>query len=550
MNSNQPASLFEFSELVNALCNPLTYPHPVEVITTIETHISIVFLTGDFAYKLKKPVNFGFLDFSTLANRQHYCQLELTLNRRFAPQLYLAVVPIYFDCPNFSVQTPLNSTAQPVDFLVKMTQFDPNLVLGRLLNQRIFSPSERDNLANQVAQAISQFHLLASHVEPTSFLGEPNTLLQPMLDNFAVLQSTFSAPTHQAWLNDLLDWTHSQFNALRLLLVVRKQQGFVRACHGDLHLDNIALVDEQPVLFDGIEFSEPFRWIDVMSDLAFLLIDLDFRGQFALQRQILSRYLTLTNDTEGLAVLRFYKVYRALVRAKITTLRAQQLAHDPLVQNNLRQDNLQEQACLQNAARYIEQAWSYTQPSPTLKLILLQGVSGSGKSFLTQALLQHIDAISLSSDLERKHLFGINALDRVKPAQKSQLYSPQMNQQTYATLLSKAQSMLSQGCNVLIDATFLKRAHRQPFYDLANRLQLNAYVLYLQTPSALAQQAITERLHANNNPSDADVSVMLNQLHVLEPPQPDEPALSLHAVELRQEIPIKRIQDFLQSVDK
>lgn len=495
-------------QLIQHLLNPTIYQHPVSLITTIETHISIVFLTGDYAYKLKKPVNFGFLDFSTLEARQQFCSLELTLNRRTAPDLYLDVCPLYasenWDQLSF---TPLGPKDEPIEYLVKMRQFDPNLVLGKHLQAATLNPSQ----VSFLAKTIAHFHLNAESVEPACDFGHPDNLIQPMLDNFPSLLSTFEHPEQQYRLRQLAEWTHFTQKTLWDSLWARKQNGFVKACHGDMHLDNIALINDQPILFDGIEFNEQFRWIDTLNDLAFLLIDLDYRQQFGLKRQILNDYINETGDFAGLTHLRFYQVYRAMVRSKITALRYHQF---PV-------NSLQRTEYWQRALDYLKQAEDYAYQIPNPQLILMQGISGSGKSYYAQQILKQQDFLTISSDRERKRLFGISALTRVTEEQRSQLYSAQMNQATYERLQELTTQLLTEGFSVIVDATFLKAQHRQPYFDIARQTQANLMIFSIATNPDIAGQQILHRQTLNQDPSDADLSVMQHQLKINETPNAD-----------------------------
>ena len=525
--------------LIDQLCLPESYPHPVEVITTIETHISVVFLTGQYAYKLKKPVDFGFLNFTQMQDRKRFCQQELRLNRRTAPDLYLEVLPIY-EYPDGRIQfnPPKNQTLpiksiepiEPIDYLVKMNQFEPNAVLGRYLTHNTLSSEQEKQLAQQIAQ----LHLQSNKVDAASHLGEPETILQPMLDNFSTLLENCNG-TYKQRLALLLDWTHLRFEHLRPLLIKRKQEGLVRECHGDLHLDNITLIDDKPTLFDGIEFNDEFRWIDGISDLAFLLIDLDFREQSGFKRRLFSQYMKLTGDYSAIELLSFYRVYRSLVRAKISALRFNQLDQKSSEYQHYRRITLQ----------YVEQAERDAFNIEKPQLILLQGVSGSGKSYLSKQLLEQIDAVVISSDIERKRLFGVDALHRVTEQEKQALYAPTMSQKTYQRLQDLATEILSLGVSVIVDATFLKQQHRTPFYQLADALGFDSKVIYISTEESTAKQAIELRQSLNNDPSDADVSVMMNQLKVLQPPTPTENALTLKANELRHFFPADLTQEFL-----
>jgi aminoglycoside phosphotransferase family enzyme/predicted kinase len=502
----------DFDRLVNTLMTPEFYPHPVDVITTIETHISIIFLTGPYAYKLKKPVNFGFLDFSTLAKRHQYYQLELALNRRTAPDLYQGIVPIYLGRTKYSVD-PTKPNDAPVEYLLQMKQFDPNLVLGRYLQSHELTQTQKIDLVKQIAQ----LHMTAEGVADNSPFGEPETVLQPMLDNFPPLLDALPHPETQYRLQQLLTWTELEAKNQRKLLQQRKKNGAVMACHGDLHLDNITLIDDKPVLFDGIEFNEAFRWIDRLNDLAFLLIDLKNKEHPTLANWIKNRYLQQTGDYEGLPLLPLYEVYRNLVRAKITALRAQQL-----------QEKHQIQQTLDIANQYILQAEDSAYRLDSPQIILMQGVSGSGKSYVADKMAEAIGAIVLSSDVERKRLFGISPLTRVDESQKQDLYSAQMSQKTYERLFQLTDQLLKLGHKVIVDATFLKHAHRNRFHELGKKLNAPSQVVSIQPSLQTIEDQIRQRTELNNNPSDATIDVMRQQTQAIEWPEAPETAFILH----------------------
>lgn len=507
------------SKLIDGLTSPETYPHPVEVITTIETHISVIFLTGQYAYKLKKPVNFGFLDFSTLTLRKRYCELEITLNQRTAPNLYLKTLPLYYDGQHFS----FSPIGELVDYVNQMVQFDPNAVLGRILEEETLSTEQIQRLAQDIAQFHQNAQTIVENEDQTLAWGQPDNLLHPMLDNFPTLLKTFNHPDDQYRLNQLAEWTVYTQKSLSDFLQQRRNHGYVKACHGDMHLDNIALLDGLPTLFDGIEFNEQFRWIDVINDLAFLLIDLENRQQPLLKRQLLNQYLAVTGDYDGLTCLVFYQVYRAMVRAKISALRAHQLESHP------------EQATqmLSLARHYIQQAEDTAYQVTPPKLILMQGVSGSGKSQYAQQLLQHVDAIIISSDIERKRLFGIDPLHRVSETEKSQLYSAEMSQKTYQRLAELAEKLLELGYSVIVDATFLKIQNQLHFQQLAKKTKSHFKLFSIQPFEHLGQIEINlkQRQQANNDPSDATLEVMKMQCQQFEAPKATEAVLSIQPMQ-------------------
>jgi hypothetical protein len=513
--------------LLDWLSQPQNYPEQPHDVRRIETHISAVFLTGNFAYKLKKPVDFGFLDFTQLEQRHHFCQMEVDLNRRTAPELYLGVIPIYQ-----SESDPKQIGFEPApglvtsDYLVKMRQFDPDCVLSRYVGQNPLNETQQMGLAH----AIAQLHLKAEPIESGAFLGSPSCVLQPMTDNFPSLFALLDTPRPQQTdprldttslknrLNQLELWTRDQHTLLSPMIEQRQANGHVRACHGDLHLDNITLINGKPVLFDGIEFNDQFRWIDTLSDLAFLLIDLDFRGQENLALNLLNFYLRETGDYAGLVLLRFYQTYRALVRAKITGLRYEQL--EPSSEDA--------QQTLKTMLSYIDLAENYAylyHRKPTLYIMV--GVSGSGKSTIAQQLHQQTGALVISSDIERKRLYGIRPQTRVTEAEKAELYGAKMNELTYNTLYQACLSGLQAGLSVIADATFLQAKHRQRFIDLATQLQTDYLMVVIEPNEQLARQWLAQREALDQDPSDANYGIMQRQLAYYEAPSQEENALIL-----------------------
>lgn len=513
--------------IINWLSQATNYGQNVKQVEKIETHISMVFLTGEFAYKLKKRVNFGFLDFTPLSARKTYCEMEVSLNRRTAPQLYLDVIAIY-QHPQHSKQISFEPLPGLVvaDYLVKMRQFDPQNVLSRYVLKQPLT----DHQTNDLAEAIADLHQQAEPIKGGDFLGSPACVIQPMLDNFpsllALLNSQhpiISKPEldlnqQQNRLRQLEHWTHTQHTLLAPMIEQRQQEGHVRACHGDLHLDNITLINGKPVLFDGIEFNDQFRWIDTLSDLAFLLIDLDFRQQPGLAAKILNRYLQLNGDYAGLVLLRFYQTYRALVRAKITGLRYEQLSPD----------SIEARETLNTMLAYIDLAEHYaylhhTQPT----LYIMQGVSGSGKSYYADQIHRQTGAIVVSSDRERKRLYGVYAQHRVTEAEKRQLYSSEMNQATYQRLFESCQSALQAGLSVVADATFLQAKSRQTFICLAQSFDQPYLIVCIEPNAQQAAELIKQRHQRNDDPSDASVDIMQRQLNQFEQPGDNENHLCL-----------------------
>jgi len=485
-----------------ALCEAMLqadfYPHATDNIRLIETHISSVFLTGEYAYKVKKAVNFGFLDFSDLTRRQFYCEEELRLNRRLAPDLYLQLVPIYQHQDGYSLQA--TNDASPIEYAVKMRQFDPQNQLDCLLARQQLSIEHMEELAMQ----ISNFHQIAAIADDTLPWGEQTDVTKPCFDNFPIIEKILHDDSDaMQQLAELNTWTSQQQAHLADTFKQRKQQQKIRECHGDMHLGNIAVVNGKITLFDCIEFNETFRWVDVISDLAFLLMDLQYNGRADFAHRLLNAYLTQAGDYDGLEVLQFYLVYRALVRAKIASL-----------QNN-------KAVCL----AYVQLAKRYTQQQAPI-LAITYGVSGSGKSWGSRKICDEKGWIHLRSDVERKRIAGVSLTDRNA---EDKLYESGMSRKTYDQLHQFAATAIKAGYSVIVDATFLKQADRQRFQDLAEQLACDYQILHFTASLERLEQNIRQRQQRNDDPSDATVEVMYQQREQwLEPLIKDERQFEQH----------------------
>lgn len=449
-------------EDVRSLLNPACFDHPVERLELLETHISWVILTGPFAYKLKKPVNFGFLDYSTRERRRHFCFEELRLNRRLAPNLYLDVVQL------------------GEEYAVKMRQFPQEALLDRCQ----VGPHHVDSIADQVAR----FHLALPPAPADTEWGAPWAVQAPVRENFDQLVPYAGELALRAW-------SEKEFLRIRPLLSERRRRGFIRECHGDLHLRNMFETPAGVTIFDGIEFNPNLTWIDVMSEVAFLVMDLEHRGYYAWAHRFLNRYLELTGDYGGLSLLDYYLVYRALVRTKVEAL-----SNSPAWRE------------------YLQLAKQLARPrSP--RLLITHGVSGSGKTFQTQRLLEREGWIRLRSDVERKRLFGLAPEAGSGSALGAGIYSRDAGELTYARLLALSRHLLSAGFPVIVDATFLARPQRDPFRQLARELDVPFSILDLKVSPEVARQRLRERA---GDASEADEAVLERQLESYEPLDPSE----------------------------
>ncbi len=487
------------------------YDHPVKNIELIETHISWVILTGDFAYKIKKPVDFGFLDFSTLAKRKHFCEQELRLNRRLAPDIYLDVVAV----TGTTDEPHIAGSGEIFEYAVKMAQFPQPAQLDNMLTAGELKLEHMDAIARMIAN----FHQSTTVATDAMDYGNMETIYQPVEENFRQINEHLNSDRYADKLTSLLQWGKSTFTKQQTLMAKRKVDGFIRHCHGDMHLRNMLWLSDKPMAFDCIEFNERLSWIDVISEIAFLIMDLQHRQQHQLANRFLNSYLEITGDYAGLSVLPFYLCYRALVRAKVNTLR-------------LKQENLttgEKGNTIAEFEKYLGLALTYTQPA-TAKLIIMHGLSASGKSTVSQKLLDAIGAIRIRSDVERKRLFKTTSTDSAADKVDAGIYSADASQQTYEKLIELASLIVNAGYDVIVDAAFLKHEQRKSFQTLAKQLNAGYVILQINAPAEILRQRIAQR---KNDVSDADLAVLEHQLANLQP---------LHQEEVKNVITVNTIE--------
>lgn len=483
------------------LSRPQAFPHAVRTLELVQTHISWVVLTGEYAYKFKKPVKLSFLDFSTLALRRAACAAELRLNRRLAPQLYLEVVPLAG-----SERAPqLGGAGAAFEYAVKMRQFPQEAQLDRRLAAGAIGAAECERLAARIAQ----LHESAPIAAPDSVYGAPERVqrdvagtLRDLLDG---ADDAWRAPLQQ-----LESWTYAQGMQLAPLMLARRREGRVREVHGDLHLANLVLIDGEVLPFDCIEFDPQLRWIDLMNDLAFLLMDLRAHGRSDLAYRVLDRYLQATGDYQGLPLLSYFMVYRALVRAKVAQIRVR--AGDGAAQAQVH--------------TYVQLAVGLAQ-APRPALLLMHGLSGSGKTWLSEQLLATLPAVRVRSDVERKRLHGLAADQRSGAQLNTGLYSAGGSARTYARLAELARSAIEGGERVIVDAAFLQRRDREAFRDLAAQMHVPLAIVSCAASEPQLRERIAARMQAGADASEADLPVLEQQLRNAEPLAPAERGYSI-----------------------
>ena len=499
--SNCQTDYIAQSKLVAALLVGHRYPHPAKAVRLIETHISWVLLVGRYAYKIKKALDLDFLNFTTLEARRFCCTEEIRLNRRLAPKIYLDVISI-----GGSPDEPELGAQPAIEYAVRMRRFASANQMDRLLARGKILPRHLDCLAATLAC----FHGGLPAAETDSAFGSAAAIHASALQNFEQLQPLLKQPADLDAVAALRHATEVAYTGCEKRFGERRAQGCVRECHGDLHLGNIVLVGDEPIPFDGIEFNPALRWIDVMDEAAFTVMDLLHRERPEFAYRFLNAYLEATGDYGGVSVLRFYVAYRAAVRAKVSAIRASQAGM------SIRDT----EDALATCRSYLELGEAYlTQYQPTL--IITHGLPGSGKTTFAQAALERLQALRIRSDVERKRLFGLAPLAD-SSCIGNNMYSADATRRTYARLRELARGLLMAGFPVIVDAAFLKQDERKQFRELAQELSVPFAIASMQASKATLSARITQRLAEACDASEADITMLETLQAAQEPLLPHE----------------------------
>ncbi|GIX47209.1 MAG: kinase [Candidatus Tectimicrobiota bacterium] len=458
-----------------ALADPAFYPEPTTRVEVRETHISLVFLTDRYAYKLKKPVDLGFLDYSTLARRRFYCLQELLLNRRLSPDVYLAVLPIRRGPQGYV----LDGEGALVDYVLKMRRLPDERTLQSLLQRGEVPLPVLERLAQQLA-AFHQAHPLPT---PVTGYGSLAQVRHDWEENFAQAQTACPAAVLPPAQAQQIREAVQDFLARRAgWFAQRCDAGRIRDCHGDLRAEHIYLLpDGELRILDCIEFNKRFRYIDVASEVAFLAMDLERLGFASLAHGFVAAYARTAHDASLYRLLDFYVCYRAYVRGKVACLR-------------LREAPGQEEVA-RDAARCFALAARYAARCRRPLLLLTSGLIGSGKSTLAAGLAAALDLRRFSSDCLRKQLAGLAPETPQRVAYGTGIYSAEATRRTYERLAELAEAALHQGESVILDASFAKRAERQRCQALAARLGAECFVLECLAPPEVIRQRLAARQH-------------------------------------------------------
>jgi len=492
------------TSLVDSLTSPAAFAHPVTTLELIETHISWVILAGEFAYKIKKPIKLPFVDCRDLARRKFYCEEEIRLNQPWAPGIYLGVTPITMH----RGQARFDGNGTPVEYAVRMRRFDQSLRLDQQLQNGELSVADMKELGRNIAARHVAAPVVAADqrerviTRTKDFIWDNFTALQGFLDDDAFTR--------------LRVWMKAELQKLDVLLWQRFDAGHVRDCHGDLHLANLIRLPTGITTFDCIEFSTDLRHIDVACDIAFLLMDLVEKQRRDLAAHFLNRYLECTGDYDSVRVLNLYFVYRCMVRAKVAAIRSQERELDA----EREADQLEIRQYVDIALRQI------AQDMPAL--VVMTGLSGSGKSWVSGQLMAAMPAIRIRSDLERKRMLGMDENESGAAAIDSGIYSQDMTRRVYASLCATAGTILQAGHNVILDAACLHVADRDAALAVARACASSCIILQVTAPDRVLRERLRLRQVQRSDVSDAGLAVLEHQLATAEPLTPAEKRRAIH----------------------
>lgn len=471
------------AKLVKNLQNVDHYDHPVTHFEVIETHISYVILTGNYVYKFKKPLDLEFLDFSTLEKQLFFCQEEIRLNKKMASETYIGVVKI-----TGSIDQPeLNGEGHAIAYAVKMREFPQAVIFDQLRKDNQLTPT----MITQTAEILAEFHQVTARGLSDNPYGTYQQIHEPVIQNFDQIKSFLETDSDHAQLRTLSEWADHEHLRLQHIFTERKTNGFIRECHGDVHLGNIALIHEQPVIFDCIEFNDSFRWTDTMADVGFLAMDLEDKQLTSNANLFVNRYVQQTGDFAGLHVLAYYKAYRAVVRAKIALFVRMQ-ANDPESQAIHWQS-------YKSCAHLAEQYCTPARP----QLVITHGLTASGKTTVAEKLVANAGFIHISSDFERKRLLGLAANSQNKSDVYGGIYAPDVTEKVYEHLLNTAQVILQTGHSVIVDATFIKQHHRKQFSRLAAAENVSFNIVHTYADEKQLIAWLNARQQESNQVSEA-----------------------------------------------
>jgi len=499
----------EQSDVLECLKNPKFYGAQVESVEVLQTHISYVFLTGTFAYKVKKPVNFGFLDFSTLDNRKFFCEEEIRLNRRLCPEMYLDVLPITQKDDTLE----LDGCGRVVEYALKMKQFPQDQIMTNLLKQEKID----EEIIDKICTILVDFYNSQPHSDDITKYGESRAVKQNIDENFEQTKSVIDAAIPKDTYNFIKEANTKFFETKKETFDNRMKEGCIKDCHGDLHSGNIVVADDKIHIFDCIEFNKRFRFCDVASDIGFLAMDLDFLNHPYLSSYLIQYYVEKSNDAGIFDVLNFYKSYRAYVRGKVNSF---QLS-DPNIDQEKKNSIIEIAKKYFDLSQYYASLFSTELQDKKPLLFLVSGITGTGKSTVALKIAIDYHAHQINTDVVRKELAGIDKFERHHDKLNTGLYDPKNVDFTYEKVIEKASNLLKKGENVVLDATFQKKKYREMVRNIAEKNHVKLVIIYCTCPDEVVKKRLEQRLK-KKSVSDGRWEIYIQQKNTFEPFDSDE----------------------------
>ena len=474
--------------LIEALLDPQCYPDRPAQIDLVQTHISYLFLTPYHVYKVKKPVDFGFLNFKSLHQRKYFCYEEVTLNRRLSPEVYLDVLEIKEEGGKIT----LGGRGRTIEYAVKMKRLPEDRMMDKLID----SGEIEDKMIVNAAKRIAYFHHSTVSNDTISAFGRPNVIKKNAEENFSQTKNYVGRTISGDSYKDIKEFTGNFLENKRSLFIKRVAEGKIKDCHGDLHSEHICLTNDV-VIFDCIEFNERFRYSDIISDLAFLAMDLDFHHRPDLSKLLSKEYHKVLKDDDFPELLNFYKIYRAYVRGKVEGFELD----EPEVSSE------EKERAYKRVKRFFNLAHGYISGEPKPIIAVVLGIVGSGKSTVAQTLASRIGAKLISSDIIRKEIAGIPATEHRLDKFGKGIYSKGFTIKTYKEILHRAGKHLSNGESVILDATFSKREQRKAVLELAEKVKAKPFFIECGCSENVIRERLLEREKAKKTPSDARLEI-------------------------------------------
>ena len=518
--------------------NPKTYDQSLDKIDLIQTHISYVIITDRFVYKIKKPVDFGFLNFSTLELRKKFCYEEIKLNKRLCDRLYIDVVTL---TKKVDKSLEINGEGDIIDYAVRMNKFSQDKLMSFLLKNSQISKKHLDNLCSILLDFYNSY---PADDEITSY-GSPESVKKNIDENFEQTQNMINITIPEEMFNNIKKANNVFFKNKKELFKLRMKNGFIHDCHGDLHSGNIVIDNQGICVFDCIEFNKRFRYIDVASDIGFLAMDLDYNNHPFYSSFIISKYIEISNDKNILKLINFYKSYRAFVRGKVGGFQL----NDPQIKK------IDKEKIITSTRKYFELSHYYsklfnleiTNKKPII--FLTSGLTGTGKSTVASKISIDFNAETINTDIIRKKQEGINIYERHHEEPNTGLYSPEKIKATYEKVINYAEEIIKKRKNVVIDATFQKRKYREMVYNLSKKYNAIIIPIYCHCPENISKQWLNRRLQLKSI-SDGRWEIYLAQKETYEYYTDDEYHIKYDTSNLDYETRMKFFNEIINRIIK